>query len=822
MFRFLASVLVLSVLWPQGVALGGDESSPVPPLALMPRVEDHTQIWWADGFPTHTPAARWLRVIQTGRYAMVLDTQTLRIPHFGAVSGIAHQWQGLPAAELALQITANGKSYHCTAGGKWTRWSGPRLIESGRFFQRADVTNLEFTADDGARLQVEARFETAAWPDRLSLTLAARPQSDAAVPASPEAPAVNPAESWQNAAMEIRLTNSEGALQQRWELAQGQTWTAAQWREVSLALDPVTFQAVSERSAVSVEALEIPNGAPRAVTYDATPGWHRVNLDGVQPIAARGGGERSNDALERVKLVLANPTDDEQLARLMFEKTAGGIKQRIGSPITGVSAILRDAHGEPTGIPVQLSKNWHNEPDGGVYRGQWFHGISQVRLPPGAKVELELTLAYGHWGGVPAASHAQLCLIGWGSNQLWDESALGAWGESICYDPDQIQANSTITDVRPLMVRSMHTGQPWGWTVNVGGGDFFRLFDVTGKRVGHTTVRTTYHRHGPCLTEVTYAARSGPSITHATTVSLARSDDVVRGVYRLRVDVNKATDFSRLVIFQVGCDTYNYSRERQFALGNETGLLKEWEAQWGGNRYRTAPVELTGRAAWASLHAAAPSQKDERSAWANRGIVLRAWKARLGGQDASPWIAEHGLTLHRTDSSTLDIVPPPGVTRLEAGDFVEATIEHVAVPQFAEDYYGPSAALRSALAQDENTWRMIYREAKGNDRRVEMKTGSLRRTQPAITVDVVNDAAEFTLTGGLGYVPLTFAGLTSPSGYTLWMDDEPVNQSIHGNDFWQTDFDPATQRWSQTFNVPINDAQPHTLRFSRQENAVPR
>ena len=27
------------------------------------------------------------------------------------------------------------------------------------------------------------------------------------------------------------------------------------------------------------------------------------------------------------------------------------------------------------------------------------------------------------------------------------------------------------------MLRSMAAGQPWQWTNNVGGGDFFRLFD---------------------------------------------------------------------------------------------------------------------------------------------------------------------------------------------------------------------------------------------------------------------------------------------------------------------------------------------------------
>lgn len=111
--------------------------------------------------------------------------------------------------------------------------------------------------------------------------------------------------------------------------------------------------------------------------------------------------------------------------------TAAAIRLPISSPITGMSAVLRDSAGNPTGIPIQISKNWHGRPEGGVYAGVWFHGFSQVHLPPGAQLELELTLVYGHWAGFAAASHAQLCLIGWGSNPMWDQSALGSWGESI-------------------------------------------------------------------------------------------------------------------------------------------------------------------------------------------------------------------------------------------------------------------------------------------------------------------------------------------------------------------------------------------------------
>jgi hypothetical protein len=365
------------------------------------------------------------------------------------------------------------------------------------------------------------------------------------------------------------------------------------------------------------------------------------------------------------------------------------------------------------------------------------------------------------------------------------------------------------------MVRSMGDGKPFGWTNNVGGGDFLRLFDSAGERAPHFAMRTTYHKQGPCLTEVTYAGRIGKGLTHATTVSLARTDDIVRAVYRIRLDAQQIIDFSRFVLFQIGADTYTSTSEREMALGNETGLMKEWNTQWGGNTYRMEPLECTGRLPWISLHEGALKSIQKTGAGANRGIVIRSWKARLAGKDAAPWIAEHGVTRNKEDASTLDLVPPPGVKRLESGDFVEATIEHIVMPQFAKDYYGSNEALRTALTRDENTWRMIQREALGNERRIEMKHGMLQHTWPAITISSEKDQVEFTLTNGLGYVPMTFTGLSLSTGYALFIDDQPLNQSIHGNDFWQTDYDAESKTWSQTFNVPMDDAKPHVVRFVR-------
>ncbi|TWT54569.1 hypothetical protein Pla22_22190 [Rubripirellula amarantea] len=1006
------------------------------PLLMMPHPQDRTSMWWADGFPSHSPHAKWQRCIQTGYYGFVLDTQSLAVPHFGSLHSPTDEvkagttLQRLPPAQLTLRVEVDGKSYRCTQGGAWSRFGGPRLIESGQFLQRADITDLVFVSDHGEPLNVEARFETVAWPDRLGLVLAARPgrqpikagdhsfgrvgggfgldgtnhfevahpveldsekftlelwafvpkdfrasektfpwlvckganeategnfgivivngvpqarlntgrgsentiQTDATgghelqfnawnhlaisydrqtlrlylngklagqttvgrprVPngnpitfgrrqdnfgdgyhfrgvidevnfynrALNEAeiqkrfdhPAVSnsetsnsetshpsieptrqwcfrdngtaamnpPRERWKIAALEVELQSPAGVLNEKRELPAD--LPDDDWKQVSLAIAPAQSTRASMQTDLEVRATEQPSDHPLLATYDSTLGCHRISLDGIDPILPQADHHdpslQHNNAMERVRLFLSNSADTDQVARLMFEKTSTGFRHRFGAAITGISAIIRDRNGEPTGIPIQLSKNWHIDPglnntSAGVYSGQWLHAITQVRLPAKTNVELELSIVYGHWGGVAAASHSQLSLIGWGSNQLWHQSALGSWGESICYEPDQVQANCTITDVRPVMVRSMN-GKKWTWTSNVGGGDFFRFFGADKNRVPHSEVKSTHHRSGPCLTEVTYDGRIGDTIKHSVTVSLARTDDLVRGVYRLRMDVKKATPFTRLAIFQVGADTYNSTHERKFAIGDQSGVLEEWNTQGGGDVYRGQPIQCTGQTAWASLHQASqPAPKQGDGAWANRGIVIRSWKAQLGGKTALPWMAEHGVSRHGQDSSTLDIVPPPNTTQLEPGDFIEATIEHIVMPQFADDYYGPNESLRSALAIDSNTWKMIHREAIGNDRHVQLETGKLVRVYPDVCIVAENDNAEFTLAGGLGYVPITLTGLASPRGHHLSVNGKPLDQNVHGNDFWQTDYDPSTKTWSRTYNVRSSDTQPQTIEF---------
>jgi hypothetical protein len=305
------------------------------------------------------------------------------------------------------------------------------------------------------------------------------------------------------------------------------------------------------------------------------------------------------------------------------------------------------------------------------------------------------------------------------------------------------------------------------------------------------------------------------------TVSLGRCDDLLRVFHGFRYDVRKATRFSRLAFYQLGADHYLWFGYNQIARGNESGLIEEWSPQKAHWAYERTGIECTGRVPWFSLHESAPPP-DTRGAWANRGLIVRSWKARLGGRDVpTPFAGVYGTHDNNIPSAALELSAPPDVTELVPGDFVEAMVEVIVVPMAAGDYYGPNENLRAALATGANTHLPVLREAVGNDLKVTASRGQLVQSYPIVVNVDADQSAQLEITGGIGYVPVTLAGLKAPNHFELWQvvngQSIRVDQSDSGHDFWQTSYDAAAKTWQRTYNVcldsPGDQPRPVTLTF---------
>ena len=159
------------------------------------------------------------------------------------------------------------------------------------------------------------------------------------------------------------------------------------------------------------------------------------------------------------------------------------------------------------------------------------------------------------------------------------------------------------------------------------------------------------------------------------------------------------------------------------------------------------------------------------------------------------------------------VTPPKDVANFKQGDTTHVDFAWVTHPHEADDYYGPNEAFRKHLTETPLSWKTTHREVAGNDLKVTAQGGDVLANYP-IEVAATQDDVKVTIEGGVGFVPITFSRLTDHAGYAIYqvVDGKHValDQSSYGNDFWQTDYDAASQTYSLTYNLPLDGLKTST------------
>lgn len=828
---------------------------------------DYTYLWWAHGYKGKSPEGKSIICIQTGNYGAAFDVKKASFTNFGIFANSKSFYDvlgqtnedvfTLPTAELSWKIVKNGVEYKST--GASPKDDDTRIIDSGRYVQRFDVNKVAFRSNDGKSLNLTGRMEVAAQAESLSLILEITPEDNISDSSIAVECKINP--EWKNVKKlnedlgvygavltdnkgngviitSPQLPVTSGSLDisgSTLQVSVSPVWAKGLNQYLSLTITPafgITEEKINallqpfDNKDISAVAI-LPEGERKLnVTHDRLRNWYTVDISRLPCLWNM---ESNPNGLERIKLETANNEHFNRRIMLMFSKGQY-------HSITGFSPMIRDEAGFPTGKHVQISKNWHSQSGESIlYQGPWIHCYTSLELPSNSNQKYELSIAEGFWGGVPVVSHAQLSLIGWGGNQLWEEVAIGSNGESICYDPDVCLNRSMIDDVRPLMVWGMKSTEKdllkWDWTNNVGGGDFLVYYNEKGIKQPLEAVKTYHSKNGPNLTDVTYAGTTGDGAIKAyITVSSPRCDDINRAYHKVRYEVLKDTKFKRLAFYQVGADKYNNHYFSTLAIGNTGGLVEEWKPGGQTGSYDRKGIECIGDAPWFSLHDAEPNKNTIiDKTWADRGLVIRSWEAKIGGEMVSNPYASVYRTNNQILSSNVELSPPSWVTELKAGDYIEFEVELLILPMTSDGYYGLNESFANDLKENANTWKMVWRQAKGNDINVNVTRGKLKDNYPIVIDAGSGKKVEFEITGGLGYLPVTFTNLTSykawkleeycggESGMAEW---EKIDQSVHGNDYWQADFNAEDKAWSITFNVLLDssgdDTQTRRYRLSRE------
>ncbi|MFC1637086.1 hypothetical protein ACFL5Z_19875, partial [Planctomycetota bacterium] len=660
------------------------------------------------------------------------------------------------------------------------RLSSARLWESGRLVQHFDFLDLKFEDKADNSLQCDGILDLLAWPGSVTLNVEVAPTGDQ--------------EKWTDAKLSVWLKSDLEDWHREKRVAG--VWKAGQRERITLTCNLHGAPVRDRRVSIQI----------------SSPGqtWPVSFADGSNCLTARVKG------LQRSwKTGYTDIRDYDEFTILL--ENAGGQSKAVPflleffrpANITGLCPILCDEQGIPTGIPVQLSKNWH-------YRelGNYLRAYVMLPASPG-RSQYRLRIAYGFYGTLPSASHAQLSLVGWGANGRWDQLAIGCWGETMCLDMDMSPTDIAITDVRMLMTRNGLTGKKWSWTDAGWGGDWLGVHDAQDNKLAFTEMKTSYLAHGPCLTDVRYHGCYGPrrEVDVAATVRTLRTDDYARTFHTLTYVFNRRLSATTAWLFKMGRTGHLVTP--QIAYGNSAGLIAEHAiplylkpAELFVNR-----VTLSGQGPWWVAFPGAMHTNDRDWGTGSRALVIRSYRALFDGKiHIKPTISMPVHKVQKDGRCDLDLllVSPEDVMEFKPGDTIEMDLQWITLPRVAQDYYGPNQAFRTHLTANPRSWKTVHREAQRNNLHITADGGVaihtypiiIQASQPEITVDI---------RGGVGSVPIRFDGLKTPSGYVLFQDIDgrlvSLDQSVHGNDYWQTTYDGGSNTYQMSFNLPLDGVE---------------
>lgn len=824
----------------------------------QPSARDYSYMWWKNGF--NNPAGGGQLNIQTGYYGMAVNPSQGQIIKLDSINELVTQTEagtednsridGMSAVSMDYNVAIDGETYEFSFVKKPDDNSSAysRILETGRYMQRIDIMHLRYSQLS----DVLGRLEIAALPEYFSLEYSifsdyeiANADLEFSVTLSEEY--VHSEASGDNKVMTFFKDNGSGITfvmpnRDGWSIrAEGNT---VYFRAESLAVPkseytgfnviviPATQASLSnadiyygsEQASVSAVQIEPREGREQDVEFDPK-GYVAISLNRMFSASGASFVSSSNrNALDRLKFTIENPTDENIRVPLQFYKDAPFAVQ-------GCSPFLRDAEtGEPIGVQVQLTKNWHDnaaiaEDDPlKFWSGIWFHGYTIIEVPANSSVTYEFTMTYANWGGVYASSHAQISLAGWGGNyQQWETSSIGAFSEAFCYDPETAHGRAFIDDIRPLNVDSM--GGKYGWTSCNGGGNFlYYNVNYNASMMMFQQVRTQFKKQGPNLTEVIYTGvtRDG-KVKFEITANLPRTDDMARVYHTFKYTFLEDVTFDRMAFYQFGADDYNDNVWMTMAVGNDDGPasftidgetfsgefalpLSDTERYYGSEDVMQR-IDIEGEGLWFA-YMGAQRQEHKSGPDSNRALNVISYNAVLNGETyTKPSFNIRCTTNYNIQCNLIELCPPAAVgNTIEKGSTVEGVVEYLNLPVSKEAYYGPSEVMQSIPEEYFNTYRAAYYYVLGGKYTTEASIGEITKSVPITVKTVEGDvAAQITITGGISYVPITFTNVPSYSGYRLEKKEGEqwvmVDQSYNGNDYWQAWYDSDTATYELTFNV---------------------
>ena len=419
-------------------------------------------------------------------------------------------------------------------------------------------------------------------------------------------------------------------------------------------------------------------------------------------------------------------------------------KQNPGSVECGV---VLDEAGNTLPITVQISKNFAGEKEEPFYN---------PNDTPFSETFFPLYLAEGETRKLTSLHLYQ----NWGNHPLKQFSSLGAWmdyyhmstgvTETTCYVPFLFAGLNgvSIADLRP-MSQKMWDSQPQH--DNVAGHSFLRYCDASGMWHFLEYVGTTFRSTGPNWADmsINYLSDDGKAKVKIDVFELPQTDE-------LRNFIHMRVDFTGNISIKNGDMARNL---RLLNIATWVQRLRYTQVAYGGAEgpATIVPIKLTddftvAGALLPSKNAFATVYPDQRGA---NAYVVRKFEGRIGGKSVSPGVSLFG---QKDGDTILMLVPVTDAKEIKAGDYLDIVL-------FIMPYGGGT--------QDEKPAQKAALDYGVNAPRVTSITAGKKISGFPTRIELDDKGrAEFSVAGGLNYIPIIIEGAKSYTSLRLYRTDD--------------------------------------------------
>lgn len=516
------------------------------------------------------------------------------------------------------------------------------------------------------------------------------------------------------------------------------TWAKDSKATAYFALVPTESSEVSELVEEEARPLLSSNmvaGTGRSLGYDPIRGCYKLQTDNPGDFSYH--YYKDQNAYETAKFTVQN----NDVARKIYV-----LHETRNNPGFVECGVVQDEAGNTLPVTVQTSKNFNCEEEEPFYN-PGDKPFSETIFPLYLDANERRTLSSLH------------LYQNWGKHPLKQFSSLGAWmdyyhmstgvTETTCYVPFLFAGldGVNIADLRP-MSQQVWESQPQH--DNVAGHSFLRYQDDGGVWHYIEYTSTTFRSTGPNWADMSmsYLSDDGKAKVTLDVFELPQTDEL-RNFIHMRVDflkdiAIKNNDFARNLRLLNIASWVQQMRYTATAYGGPVGSPEEKAIKLNDD-FTVAGASLPVQNGFAAIY------PDQRGA---NAYIVRKFDGKINGEIVTPGVSVFGA---KNGDTILMLVPVTKAKEIKEGDYIEADL-------FIMPYGGGTQDYKPAQ-------KAVFDFGLNSPKITSVTSGEKISDFPSRVSLNKDGKAEFSISGGVNYIPIIVEGAKDYSSLRLYTID---------------------------------------------------